>query len=90
MVKNGVGGANTQTGIRFEERVDLVTRLSEIEGYTCEINEKTRGASKWYNIYYQNNFVASAFKKHALYIYLDLNNVDYRTILSKQLLSNEQ
>ncbi len=80
MVRNGVGGANTQTGIRFEERVDLITRLAEIEGYHCQINENTKGISKWYDIYYHNNFVASAFKKHALYVYLELNGVDYKTI----------
>ena len=89
MVRNGIGGGNTQTGIRFEERVDLVARLSEIEGYHCEINQNTRGMNKWYDIYYQDDFVASAFKKHALYIYLELNGVDYRAILSKKLLPDE-
>jgi len=89
MIRNGVGGANTQTGIRFEERVDLVTRLSEIDGYEISINENSKGKSKWYDIFYQENFVASAFKQHALYTYLEINHIDYQRILSKKLLPDE-
>jgi hypothetical protein len=89
MIRNGVGGANTQTGIRFEERVDLVTRLSEIEGYRISLNENSKGKSNWYDIFYQDSFVASAFKQHALYTYLDINNVNYQEILSKKLLPDE-
>ncbi|GAA8446022.1 hypothetical protein [Helicobacter pylori] len=30
MRKGGLGGANTQTGIKFEEENDLVSRLKDI------------------------------------------------------------
>ncbi len=31
MRKGGLGGANTQTGIKFEEKNDLVSRLKDKE-----------------------------------------------------------
>jgi hypothetical protein len=36
MIKGGVGGANTQTGLKFEKRVDILTILAEREGYTIK------------------------------------------------------
>jgi len=33
MIKDGIGGANTKTGLHFEERVDIKKLLQEIEGY---------------------------------------------------------
>ncbi|GAA9585122.1 hypothetical protein HpHA60_04870 [Helicobacter pylori] len=36
MRKGGLGGANTQTGIKFEEENDLVSRLKDTKGYRCE------------------------------------------------------
>ncbi|MDQ7083627.1 MAG: hypothetical protein Q9M36_01260 [Sulfurovum sp.] len=36
MIKGGIGGSNTQTGIHFEGRVDIVTYLhNNVEGYQC-------------------------------------------------------
>lgn len=37
MIRGGLGGGNTQTGIHFEGRVDIVTYLNnEVAGYRCE------------------------------------------------------
>ncbi len=36
MRKGGLGGANTQTGIKFEEENDLVSCLKDTKGYRCE------------------------------------------------------
>lgn len=33
MIIGGIGGARTQTGLRFEERTDLRTLFEEIPGY---------------------------------------------------------
>jgi len=48
MIKGGVGGGNTQTGIYFEGRVDIVTYLhNHVEGYHCIkkplVSKKTMG-----------------------------------------------
>ena len=38
MIKNGVGGANTQTGIIFEDKVELCTFLNDqVNDYHVEI-----------------------------------------------------
>ncbi len=37
MIKGGMGGGNTQTGIYFEGRVDIITYLNEqVLGYKCK------------------------------------------------------
>ena len=71
MVRGGLGGGNTQTGIHFEGRVDIVTYLNdEVDGYRCDqktLNNKNQ--SMGFNIYYNGNLVAESFKKHELYRY---------------------
>ncbi|WRD79773.1 hypothetical protein E5E59_07580 [Helicobacter pylori] len=62
MRKGGLGGANTQTGIKFEEENDLVSRLKDMKGYRCE--ERSLGG---YEIYFKDESIAYSFKKHELY-----------------------
>jgi len=91
MIKGGIGGSNTQTGIHFEGVVDIVTYLNnEVKGYSCvakPLNHKKQ--SMGYDIYYQNKLVAESFKKHELYRYLESVNVNWRNILSKKLLPDD-
>lgn len=82
MITGGKGGGNTVTGLMFEERVDLVTLLQNINGYTVENTSNNSGV----RIYYNNKEVARCFKKHEFYRFLTEFNIDWRTILSKQLL----
>jgi hypothetical protein len=91
MIRNGLGGANTQTGIAFEENVDIITYLNnEIDGYICEakpLNEKEQ--TMGFNIYYEDNLVAESFKKHELYRYLEVIGINWTNILSKKLLPDD-
>jgi hypothetical protein len=91
MIKGGLGGGNTQTGIHFEGSVDIVTYLNDsIDGYICEkkpLNKKKQ--SMGFNIYYNSNLVAESFKKYELYRYLDSLKVDWKNILSKKLLPDD-
>ena len=68
MVRGGLGGGNTQTGIHFEGRVDIVTYLNdEVDGYRCDqktLNNKNQ--SMGFNIYYNGNLVAESFKKQQI------------------------
>jgi len=89
MVKGGIGGGNTQTGTVFEGKVDLITFLKTLKGYSCILNPKSKGKSYWYDIYFNDNFIASSFKKHALYNYLETQNVNWEKILTKQLLPDD-
>ena len=70
MVKNGLGGMNTQTGIHFEGRVDIVTYLNNnVNDYSCTQKKfNSKNQSMGYDIYYQNELVAESFKKYELYI----------------------
>ncbi|GAA8645834.1 hypothetical protein HpHA16_05200 [Helicobacter pylori] len=62
MRKGGLGGANTQTGIKFEEENDLVSHLKDTKGYRCE-----ERSLEGYEIYFKDESVAYSFKKHELY-----------------------
>lgn len=79
MKKGGIGGANTQTGIKFEADVDLLTKLGQLRGYEIKGNA----------IYYHGNEVARSYKKNALYIFLKEQNIDYKNYISKKLLPDD-
>jgi len=90
MVKGGIGGANTITGIYFEGKVDIVTYLNnEIDGYTCIQNTFLDKRSMGFSIYYHDDLVAQSYKKYELYRYLETRGIDWTTILSKRLLPDD-
>ena len=60
MIKGGVGGGNTITGLIYEGKVDLATYLSRQKNYEVKGSE----------VYYEGKVVAYVFKKHAFYCYL--------------------
>lgn len=84
MKENGIGGANTKTGLIFEGKTDLQTFLCNQEGYSCCPNKLG-----WIDVFYNGKQVASIFKKNALYKFLDYREVDYASILSKKLLPDD-
>jgi len=91
MVKGGIGGGNTQTGLHFEGRVDIVTYLqNNVNGYSCKakpLNKKHQ--TMGFEIYYNNILVAESFKKHELYRHLDFLGIEWNNILSKRLLPDD-
>lgn len=84
MKENGIGGANTKTGLIFEGKTDLQTFLCQQNGYSCE--KDSRG---WILVQYNGKEVASIFKKSALYRFLNYRGVDWKAILSKKLLPDD-
>lgn len=80
MILGGSGGSNTQTGLVFEGKVDLATFLSQQNGYS--VNNKQE-------VFYNNEKVARIFKKHKLYDFLKEFGVDWKNIISKQLLPDD-
>jgi len=76
MKKGGVGGGNTITGLIYEGKVDLSTYLSQQNGYEVKGSE----------VFYKGNVVAYVFKKHEFYSFLSRNGVDWKKIISRQLL----
>lgn len=84
MKKNGIGGANTKTGSIFEGKTDLQTFLCAQKGYSCKKND-----SGWIDVFYNEKQVASIFKKHVLYRFLEHKGVDWKSVLSKKLLPDD-
>ena len=79
MKKNGIGGANTKTGLRFEGKVDFLTFIKNQQNYSVKGNV----------IFYNGEKVALSFKKYGLYKYLEKNGVDYKKLISKRLLPDD-
>ncbi len=79
MITKGKGGGNTQTGLRFEKRVSILTLLASTKGYRVDGN----------TIYYNSEEVARSYAKNSLYAFLSSKGVDYSKIISKKLLPDE-
>lgn len=79
MIKGGTGGGNTLTGLNFESERDILSLLEKTKGYSVKKN----------TVFYEGKEVARNYRKHALYKYLESQNVDYTAILSKKLLPDE-
>jgi len=90
VIKGGKGGGNTQTGIYFEGKVDLVTYLhNNVSGYSCKENPKLKGKSMGFSIYFNDVLVAQSYKKYELYRFLETQGVDWKQTLSKRLLPDD-
>lgn len=84
MKKDGIGGANTQTGIVFENKTDLLIYLNnEVDDYN--VKESDIG----HEIYFKNKLVAKSFRKHGLYKFLKLKDINWEKHLSKKLLPDD-
>ena len=80
MIKGGKGGANTLTGLRFEERIHLGTALSQLPDFEVRGDE----------VYFKNEKVAHLYSKHRLYKnLLKLKEISHVNYISKKLLPDE-
>ena len=79
MIKDGIGGANTLTGLAFEGKTDLATFLNKQKGYKVEGDE----------VYYKEKLVARVFKKYQFYDFLKEYKIDWKGIISKRLLPDD-
>lgn len=84
MKENGVGGANTKTGLVFEGKTDLQTFLGGQKGYDCKTD-----SNGFLEVFYKRESVAFIFKKYDLYRFLEYRKVDWKSILSKRLLPDD-
>ncbi|MFA9414297.1 PD-(D/E)XK nuclease superfamily protein [Streptococcus sp. E29BA] len=103
MKKDGVGGANTKTGLAFELETDLPSFISKQPGYevtendfdikilkrTGEIKKKPRKSVSRWEVSFQGNVVAEIFQKHGLYRYFNEVELDYQSIISRKLLPDD-
>lgn len=77
MIKDGIGGGNTATGLVFETKTDLKSLLNSIKNYKVD-NEN--------NVFYKDKKVGMIFVKNGLYKFLEKNKIDWKNYLSKKLL----
>ena len=80
MKENGIGGANTKTGLIFEGKTDLKTFLNQQKDYFVDENNE---------IFYKNKSVAFIFKKNKLYKFLESRGINWKDYLSKKLLPDD-
>jgi len=79
MIFQGIGGANTKSGLVFEGKTDLTQFLNSQKGYKV-VDGK---------VYYKEEFVARIFKKYGFYKFLEEFNVDWKQHISKRLLPDD-
>lgn len=80
MIKGGLGGRNTLTGLKFEERVEISKLFQKIKGYSVKDNK----------VYFDEEVVAELYKKNQFYKdFLEPREIDYKEILSKKWLPDQ-
>lgn len=84
MIKGGFGGANTKTGLAFEERADLRQVFERIPGYNLVESPDKAG----YEVYFNNELMAYCFKKYEFYRFLErpVYGINWKDYFSKQIL----
>lgn len=76
MIRGGIGGGNTITGLIYEGKVDIATFLANQQDYSVE----------GINVLYKGKVVAQTFKKHQFYQYLKGNGINWQDYISCKLL----
>ncbi len=80
MIRGGVGGAKTLTGLSFESRVDLKEVIRPIPGYEIAGDE----------VFFEGQKVAELYQKHKIYKkLLEPKGINYSKIISKKLLPDD-
>lgn len=79
MIRGGIGGGSTITGLNFEKERDLLSLLEKTPGYSVKGNI----------IFYEGKEVAQSYRKNALYVFLASKGIDYKKYISKKLLPDE-
>ena len=80
MIKDGLGGAHTRTGLVFEGKTDLATFLNSQQSY--KVNNQNE-------VFYNDDLVGQIFKKHAFYKFLESRSIKWQDYISKKLLPND-
>ena len=79
MKQNGIGGANTKTGLIFEGKTDLKTFLNQQKNYFVDDNNE---------VFYNGESVAFIFKKYGLYKFFE-RGINWTDYWSKRLLPDD-
>ncbi|MBU4692290.1 hypothetical protein N8G13_02080 [Mycoplasma zalophi] len=84
MIKNGMGGANTKTGLVFEGKTDLATFISAQKDYKIVSQSKNIDS-----VFYKNEQVARIFRKYGFYEFLKEYKIEWKNIISQRILPDD-
>lgn len=84
MKKDGRGGGRTATGLTFERKADFISLLKKVPGYAVK-GSRSSGS----DVFFEGELVARCFKKHEFYKFLKEKNIDWRGLISRQLLPDD-
>lgn len=80
MIKGGIGGAKTKTGLKFEKRVNIGILFERLKGYSL----------KGHQVFFEQELVAELYKKHSFYKkFLQPKGTKPEKLLSKRLLPDQ-
>ncbi len=85
MKQGGIGGGSTQTGLVFEKDVDFHDLLRTTPGYDVQPVRGKAGLG----VFFKGKLVARCFRKHDFYDFLQENGVDWKPLITKQLLPDD-
>ena len=85
MKTGGIGGANTLTGLRFEDKVDFQQLIGAIPGYSVRKDHGKAGIG----VFFEDRMVARCFRKYDFYTFLSESKVDWQNVLSRRLLPDD-
>lgn len=85
MKTDGLGDADTLTGLRFERKVDFQKLIGSIPGYSVRKDHDKAGMG----VFFEDRLVARCFRKPDFYEFLAESKVDWRQVLSKKLLPDD-
>ena len=89
MKSGGIGGSNTQTGLKFELKTDLGESFKKQKGYIVIDSKLKKGKSDFYDLYFDNNLVGNIMQKHSLYRFLEKEKLEWKNLISKQILPDD-
>lgn len=84
MIENGIGGANTKTGLKFEDEMDFADFLLSLKGYGIAKDD-----NGYKEVFFNGKSVGYIFQKYDLYRFLANRGIDWKRILSKKLLPDD-
>jgi hypothetical protein len=90
MKLGGTGGANTSTGLKFEQKTSLADLLNQLQGYSLRTLVQDQGfRPPAMSISVKGQEVGLLLGKEALYRFMTRKGARWDTILSKKILPDE-
>lgn len=84
MKEGGFGGGNTVTGLNFENKVDFLTLIQEVPGYSIQ-----KSPIAGTDILFQGTVYAICLRKYEFYKFLTYYKIKWQEVISRKLLPDD-